>query len=233
MNNFYVYVHRRADDNKPFYVGKGKNRRAWHFHDRSLFWNNVKNKHGIVVEIVFEGLTEEEAFQCEKDTILEFRYFGYPLVNLTNGGEGVSGYIQSEEHRKRLVQIRKNSKKWQEGTKRAALKLRGRSLTDAHRKNISDGSKGRKLSEETKRRMSESKKNCEKAVNHMRDLTNKQKDMTVYTFYSKTEVFIGTREDLVSKTGIPKNQLAKLFMKKDTRVMVGGWTLDPNYWNKR
>lgn len=96
MNKFYVYVHRRASDNLPFYVGKGKDKRAWNFHARSKFWNNTKAKHGVIVEIVFEDLSEEEAFQCEKDTILEFRYFGYPLVNLTDGGEGASGLTPSE-----------------------------------------------------------------------------------------------------------------------------------------
>ena len=67
-------MHRRVSDNLPFYVGKGKDKRAWNFHKRSAFWNNTKNKHGVFVEIVFDGLTEDEAFQCEKDTIPELEY---------------------------------------------------------------------------------------------------------------------------------------------------------------
>ena len=233
MNEFYVYVHRRASDNLPFYVGKGKDKRAWNFHARSKFWNNTKAKHGVIVEIVFEDLSEEEAFQCEKDTILEFRYFGYPLVNLTDGGEGVSGYVQTEEHRKRLGQIRSNSQKWREGNHRAALKLKDRPLTVEHRQNISKGLTGIKRSEDTRKKMSESKKNSASAQRHIKLLSIQQRDITVYCFYSKNEVFLGTREDLAQKTGMPKNKIAKLFMKKGTRAMVGGWTLDPNYWNKR
>ena len=70
MNIFYVYLHRRKTDNKVFYVGKGKNRRAWCTDKRNKHWNNVVDKHGFNVDIVFEGLSEQEAFQIEKDTIL-------------------------------------------------------------------------------------------------------------------------------------------------------------------
>jgi hypothetical protein len=94
---FYVYVHRRLSDNKPFYVGKGKSRRAWDCKNRNKHWNNIVDKHGLVVEIVFDSLLETEAFQCEIDTILEFKYFNYELCNYTNGGEGLSGFKWTEE----------------------------------------------------------------------------------------------------------------------------------------
>lgn len=101
MNKFYVYVHRRLSDNKPFYVGKGSGKRAWQFtgKSRNSYWHRVVNKHGVSVEIVFDNLTEEESFQCEKDTILEFSYFGYPLTNLTSGGEGSSGIKFTDKQR--------------------------------------------------------------------------------------------------------------------------------------
>jgi hypothetical protein len=96
-----VYVHRRLTDNKPFYVGKGSGNRAWQFigKQRNTYWHNVKNKHGIQVEIVFDDLTEIEAFQCEKDTIIEFNYFGYCLTNMTSGGEGSSGLNFTDQQR--------------------------------------------------------------------------------------------------------------------------------------
>ena len=89
---YYVYVHRRLTDGQPFYVGKGKNGRAWAFSGRSQYWENIVKKHGYSVDLVFSELTESDAFQCEVDTILEFKYFGYPLCNMTNGGEGLSGF---------------------------------------------------------------------------------------------------------------------------------------------
>lgn len=101
-NKFYVYVHRKKTDGKPFYVGKGTGNRAYISYRRNSYWKNVVAKHGFYVEIVFENLEESEAFQLEKDTILEFEYFGYSLTNLTRGGEGVSGKIVEDSTRKIL-----------------------------------------------------------------------------------------------------------------------------------
>jgi len=95
---YYVYVHRRASDNSVFYIGKGKGCRAWTFSTRSEFWNKTKDKHGVSVEIVLHGLTEDQAFYNEIQFI---KWFGRRdknegcLVNLTDGGEGASGSIAS------------------------------------------------------------------------------------------------------------------------------------------
>ena len=44
MNNvYYVYVHRRNDTNEVFYVGKGKNRRAYSKTGRNQHWCNIAN----------------------------------------------------------------------------------------------------------------------------------------------------------------------------------------------
>lgn len=108
MNKYYVYVHRRLSDNKPFYVGKGSGNRALNFTGRNIHWYRVKNKHGIKVEVVFHDLTEDEAFQCEIDVIKEFKYFGYPLVNLTDGGEGPSGLSFTDMQRFNISNALKN-----------------------------------------------------------------------------------------------------------------------------
>lgn len=101
MNNiYYVYLHRRATDNKVFYVGKGKDKRAYSTFGRNEHWQKTEAKHGLIVEIAFDNLEEQEAFQVEKDTILEFKYFDHPLCNMTNGGEGLSGFKWSEEQMK-------------------------------------------------------------------------------------------------------------------------------------
>lgn len=104
MNDYYVYVHRRASDNLPFYVGKGKGRRAWQItgKSRNPHWHKVNKKHGLIVELVFENLTEEESFDLEKNTILEFSYFGFPLTNMSSGGEGNSGLQFTDEQRLRI-----------------------------------------------------------------------------------------------------------------------------------
>lgn len=91
---YYVYLHRRKSDGKVFYVGKGRDGRGWHklSSQRSNWWINVATKHGFNVEVVRGGLTNDQALHIEEVLIYGFRFFGHPLVNLTNGGEGTEGY---------------------------------------------------------------------------------------------------------------------------------------------
>lgn len=143
---FYVYVHRRLSDNKPFYVGKGKSRRAWDCHNRSRHWNNIVDKHGLIVEIVFDSLIETEAFQCEVDTILEFKYFNYELCNHTNGGEGLSGFKWSEEqminHPSKLNIGRKASP---ETVEKISKSLTGRQVSELTRKKLKLAATGKSV----------------------------------------------------------------------------------------
>ena len=102
---FYVYEHIRLDNNTCVYVGKGHGNRAYNL-DRSNFHNSVRDEYGCRVEIIKDGLTEEEAFKLEteriEDYVITFGY-GIPidgyrdfsnnkyLTNFTWGGEGTSG----------------------------------------------------------------------------------------------------------------------------------------------
>ena len=97
---FYVYIHFRNDDGLPFYVGKGRGNRAWRTDGRSVQWNRIVAKHGLKVEILKVNLSETDAFELEKSTILALgRGF---LCNHTNGGEGVSGWTPSDETKARM-----------------------------------------------------------------------------------------------------------------------------------
>ncbi len=86
-----VYVHYRADDGLPFYVGMGERDRAHEMSSRNKFWKNVKRKHGVVVDIVAENLSVEEAWDLEKKLIKELRSEFGTLTNLSDGGEGSPG----------------------------------------------------------------------------------------------------------------------------------------------
>lgn len=99
---FYTYVHIRLDTNKVFYVGKGKLGRANSKQHRNKYWNNVVNKCGYKVIFVKKNITEEESINLEIKLIKNYRYKGYKLTNLTDGGDGVSGYKYTEEHRIKL-----------------------------------------------------------------------------------------------------------------------------------
>lgn len=97
---FYVYAHRRNDNGSRFYIGKGSANRAWSHKGRNLLWRRIVKKHGYSVEVVSTGLTEEEAFQKEKELIAfhgRIALNNGALVNMTDGGEGVSGIIYTKD----------------------------------------------------------------------------------------------------------------------------------------
>ena len=54
------------------------------------------------VEIIVENIDEELSFLVEMETIDAYKKRGITLSNLTNGGEGASGLIHSEEHKAKL-----------------------------------------------------------------------------------------------------------------------------------
>lgn len=87
---YYVYVHYRGDNGQPFYVGKGKGRRASTKWSRNKFWNNIVGKHGFTYKILFDGLSEQCAYTMEKCVIAHLRRAGYNLCNTSDGGEGCS-----------------------------------------------------------------------------------------------------------------------------------------------
>jgi len=106
MNNvFYVYIHRRNDNNEVFYVGKGKDKRSHSKAGRNQYWLNIVNKHGYSIEIVEKELSEDEAFDLEVELIKFYRENGHKLTNLTDGGEGTSGYKLTRKERARIRQV--------------------------------------------------------------------------------------------------------------------------------
>jgi hypothetical protein len=129
MKDFYVYVHRRASDGKVFYVGKGRKRRAWVKGRRTRHWQQVVQKHGLRVQIAVSGLSEACAFSIERMVIA--KYGRSNLVNLTDGGEGTSGNVVTEEAREHLRRVNV-----------------GKFVSDETRKKISEANKGRLISEE-------------------------------------------------------------------------------------
>lgn len=88
-NIYYVYVHYRGDNGNPFYVGKGKGRRAYDKWSRNRHWNYIVNKHGYSYKIIRENLNENCANTLERIEIARLRNSGFDLCNMTDGGDGV------------------------------------------------------------------------------------------------------------------------------------------------
>lgn len=152
-NKFYVYVY--MDPSKrgsyyydglnfsflyePFYIGKGHNNRdIIHLKDYRLrkksFMSNrlnkiIKSGESPIVFKLYESLTEQESFDKE---ILLIDKIGKridnkgPLVNLVNGGGGVTGLIHSKESRKKMSLKGDKHPNW------------GKELKESTKKKISD-----------------------------------------------------------------------------------------------
>lgn len=69
MNNNYVYIHRRCDNNTVFYIGRGsKDRAKRKGKERNVNWHNVvKESKGFIVEYLAINLSREQAIAIENN----------------------------------------------------------------------------------------------------------------------------------------------------------------------
>lgn len=88
----YIYIHIKPDTDEVFYVGKGKGDRYKRKSSRNKWWNNTVNKYGFESVKIEEGLSCKESSELEIYWISQFKAWGFNLTNITNGGEGMSGY---------------------------------------------------------------------------------------------------------------------------------------------
>jgi group I intron endonuclease len=179
---FYVYAYLRSKDSErgvkysPYYIGKGCGKRAFEKYGRTVP-APVDNSYIVFVE---EGLTEIEAFSLEAYCIQSYGRIDLGdgiLRNRTDGGEGTSGLVVSEETRCKLSDMRRGenhpsrgkrgelSPRWgkprSEETKRKMSEARqgekhplwGKKHSEESRKKMSEARTGKIFSEETKRNM--------------------------------------------------------------------------------
>lgn len=145
---FYTYIHFKADTHEPFYIGKGQGNRHLVKTKRNNYWNNVVSKHGFISEILCRWETEHEALEHEKLLIQCFKDIGAHLVNLTDGGEGTSGWIPSDSWRAKKSASQKanfvNPMLNQASADKRKNTMTGRTLSESHKTNIGLASVGNK-----------------------------------------------------------------------------------------
>jgi len=148
---YYTYAYLR-EDKTPYYIGKGNGNRAYRRRYKGI--KPPKDKSRIIV--LKQNLTEEEAFRHEVYMIAVFgrKDLGTGILhNRTNGGEGSSGAIRSDEWK------RKQRERTRSEETRKKISESNKNPSKETRKKMSEANKGKTLSEETKRKMSEAKKN--------------------------------------------------------------------------
>jgi hypothetical protein len=96
MHIYYVYQYLR-ENGTPYYIGKGKEKRAWSKYHSVKLPKNPNN-----IQIIKENISEKEAHNFEMELIAKYGRKNNKtgiLHNKTDGGEGVSGriYTVSEE----------------------------------------------------------------------------------------------------------------------------------------
>jgi len=137
MNNFYTYAYLR-EDGTPYYIGKGKGKRA------GFKWGGRIRPPKDLSRILFlkKNLTEKEAFKHEiyMIALLGRKDLGTGILrNRTDGGEGASGAVVSEETRNKMSEAKKK-------------------MSDKTKRKLSEASKGRTRSVEIRNKMSEAHK---------------------------------------------------------------------------
>ena len=154
MNDFYTYAFLR-ENRRPYYIGKGSGNRIYSTYRKGA--KPPKDKTRII--LLKQNLIEEEAFRHE---IYMIAVFGRKdlgtgiLINRTDGGEGSSGAVRSNETKRKISEKMKNPSK--ETRRKKSEVKKGKSFSEEHKRKISEGKKGKIHSEETKKKIGEAKK---------------------------------------------------------------------------
>ena len=178
---YYTYAYLR-EDGTPYYIGKGKGRRAFLKH--SGFYPPSKER----ILFLKRNLTEEEAFKHE---IYMIAVFGRKdlktgiLHNKTNGGNGCPGKIMSEKD----IENRRKGRL-------------GKPLSESHKRNIAEANKGTPKTMTEKRRLSD----IEKGLRARGKLKQKHSEETKRKISKATQGRVPWNKGL---KGVQKNSRAR------------------------
>lgn len=177
LNRFYTYAYLRVD-RTPYYIGKGEGNRVYYKHKNEI--KPPKDKSRII--FLKQNLLEEDAFKHEIYMISVFgrKDLGTGILrNRTNGGEGSSGLVRSEEVRKSISESRKGQKWWNDGNGNhiTSLEYPGKGwmpgMSEESKRKNSEAKKGKNNpmygkspSKETKQKQRQAKQGKYDGINH-------------------------------------------------------------------
>ena len=156
MYIYYVYQYLR-EDLTPYYIGKGKHKRAWNSNHAI---NLPTNKE--LIQLIAHNLSESEAHQLEIKLIAHYGRKDINtgiLRNRSDGGEGNSGLIHSTETKQKMSSSQKKKIVTLSARANMSAGSIGRIVSIETREKLSISSKGRCKSESAKQNMSLARKN--------------------------------------------------------------------------
>lgn len=233
-NNYYIYLYLDPRKNgnfvyseyifeyEPIYVGKGVgNRYKEHLRNSRLnLPTGNKIKQGKLKKILSEGLkpiivklhenlSEENSLKLEKDIIFKIgRIINKtgPLTNLTEGGDGVSGRLITEEFKleqsKRMIKYYENNPISNEVSKKISSALLNKKIvrSEATKLKISNANKNRIYSDEYLKRLKEIRKGPK--ITHRKKYILINPNQIIFDFLGKEELTKFIHENELSERKI-------------------------------
>jgi len=182
MNQFYVYLY-RDEKGTPIYVGKGKGTRAKRHLNRKdkhpfvqKIQKMIREGHNPQPEFLIKEVDEEFALFAEEEAIRKYgrKDLGTgTLLNLTDGGEGNSGWNPSKETRTKMKENNLGKTLSSETREKISSSLlkKGWVLTTARLDNFIGMRKGSIQSNETRAKISAAKKGRTLSIEHREALS--------------------------------------------------------------
>ena len=232
--NYYVYRHTFA--NGKVYIGKGKGNRAYTTKNRSIYWKRCFDKYNIFcVELLRQNLTEKNALKIERYIIRNYLTNGFTLagtlINITKGGEGVSGlkhtaYSKLKMSNARLGNTnRKNTKTTPKGIENIRNGQIGKKMSKESIEKTRQANLGKKRSKETIEKIRQANLGKIHSIETKKKLAFINTDQTLHTFFHKEQdlIITCTKQELIHTYNVSKNCVYSIASKRRKQAM--GWTL--------